>query len=83
MKFFVHLKSLKHIEKIVQVDIDGDLDLAVANSAYNGGESNVCLLRNNGNRTFAAAVKIASGAAALCVRVAVTSQRAVYPQAAS
>ena len=25
MKFFVHLKSLKHIEKIVQVDIDGDL----------------------------------------------------------
>ena len=25
MKFFVHLKSLKHIEKIVQVDIDEEM----------------------------------------------------------
>lgn len=44
-------------------DGDGDKDLAVAAFRYSGGGSNVVLLRNNGNGTFAAPVVLPTAAA--------------------
>ena len=45
----------------VDLDGDGDLDLAVANSGLLGGVGNVSVLLNNGEGTFAAHVLYGAG----------------------